>query len=146
MESPFIKIRSSFWQRWLQQLFSFVIRSVLIVNGRSMIFGLLLYYHQCISFLCRYWVPTPSATSPFHVGTESPAPSATSPFYVGTELPSPQPQSSNFEIYTQLQTLKMFFILIVIHPMLFPIDLSFQIDWIKKNKTGEQHRLSSLSL
>jgi hypothetical protein len=40
----------------------------------------------------------------------------------------------------------MFFILIVIHPMLFPIDLSFQIDWIKKNKTGEQHRLSSLSL
>jgi len=37
MEGPLIKIRSSFWQRWLQQFFCFVIRSVLIVNGRSMI-------------------------------------------------------------------------------------------------------------
>jgi len=56
MEGPLIKIRSSFWQRWLQQFLSFVIKSVLIgtVYGRSMIFGMLFHYHQYISFPCRY--------------------------------------------------------------------------------------------
>jgi hypothetical protein len=62
---------------------------------------------------------------------------------------TPQSLSSDFEINTVSNFKNVFFILIVIHPKLFPIDLSFLIYWIKKkakwqvSDTGSTHWASS---